>query len=51
MNKLGKVSHPGWRTGKANQGGPKEVAQYFSGAERKELLTQNLIISENILQE
>ena len=31
--------------------GQKEVAQYFSSAERKELSTQNSVSSENSLQE
>ena len=34
-----------------NYGGQKEVAQYFSSAERKEPSTQNPISNENILWE
>ena len=34
-----------------NQGGQKEVTQYFPSVERKELSTQNSITRENILQE
>lgn len=33
-----------------NQGGQKQVTQYFPGVEAKELTTQNSLLRENVLQ-